>query len=101
VAGRGRRHGWRARGIDVKLSEMRMSFLVASASLTVRVAPAARCTIAVVYDATVSRARGLGARRGGTITWTWRVGASTHPGRWPVTVECGKSGEARRLLHVV
>ena len=71
-----------------------------SASLTVRATPATRCTITVVYDTVTSRAMGLGARRGGKITWRWRVGSSTHPGRWPVTVSCGKSGKLRLLLHV-
>jgi hypothetical protein len=70
------------------------------ASLTVRAAPATRCTITVVYDTVTSHARGLVAKRGGTITWRWRVGTATHPGRWPVTVNCGKSGKLRLLLHV-
>jgi hypothetical protein len=61
-------------------------------SLTVTVSPRARCTIRVVYDTTVSHARGLGAKTGVRITWSWRVGSSTHAGRWPVTVDCGKSG---------
>ncbi len=70
------------------------------ASLTVRVAPKTRCTIAVVYDTVVSQAKGLGARIGGKITWRRRVGTSTHPGRWPVTVNCGKSGKLKILLRV-
>jgi hypothetical protein len=71
------------------------------ASLTVRVAPRARCMIEVVYDTVVSRARGLGAKTGTAITWRWRVGTSTHPGRWPVTVRCGKSGTLRLRLRVL
>jgi hypothetical protein len=71
------------------------------ASLTVKVVPAARCTIKVTYDTVVSRAKGLGAKRGGTITWRWRVGTNTHPGRWPVKVDCGTSGTLSLRLRVV
>ena len=71
------------------------------AMLTVKVAPRARCTIKVVYDTVTSRARGLAAKTGGTITWRWRVGTNTHPGRWPVTVDCGKSGKLTVRLRVI
>ncbi len=71
------------------------------ASLTVAVSPAARCSITVTYDTTVSHARGLGRKSGGRLTWRWTVGTSTHAGRWPVVVNCGKSGILRLKLHVV
>jgi micrococcal nuclease len=71
------------------------------ASLTVRVSPRSRCTIRVVYDTTVSHARGLGAKTGTKITWTWKVGSSTHAGRWPVTVDCGKAGKLSLRLRVL
>jgi hypothetical protein len=71
------------------------------ASLTVNVSPRARCTIKVVYDTTVSHARGLGPKTGGRITWRWKVGSSTHAGRWPVTVDCRKSGVLRLRLRVL
>ena len=70
------------------------------ASLTVNVSPRARCTIKVVYETTVSHARGLGPKTGGRITWRWKVGSSTHAGRWPVTVDCGKSGKLSLRLRV-
>jgi hypothetical protein len=70
------------------------------ATLTVNVSPRSRCTIKVVYDTTVSHASGLGPKTGGKITWRWRVGTNTHAGRWPVTVDCGKSGRLRLLLRV-
>ena len=70
------------------------------ASLTVSVSPRARCTITVVYDTTVSHARGLGAKTGTRITWRWKVGSNTHAGRWPVTVNCGKSGKLTLRLRV-
>jgi hypothetical protein len=71
------------------------------AVLTVSVAPRARCTIKVVYDTTVSHARGLGAKTGGPITWRWKVGSSTHAGRWPVRVNCGTSGRLLLRLRVL
>ena len=71
------------------------------ASLTVSVSPRARCTIKVVYDTTVSRAEGLGAKTGTKITWSWRVGSTTNSGRWPITVSCGKSGSLKTSFRVV
>jgi hypothetical protein len=70
------------------------------AALAVAVSPRSRCTITVVYDTTVSHAAGLGAKTGTKITWRWRVGSSTHAGRWPVTVNCGKSGRLSLRLRV-
>jgi micrococcal nuclease len=71
------------------------------ASLTVTVAPRARCTIEVIYDTVVSSAKGLGPKTGSRITWRWRVGTSTHPGRWPIVVRCGSSGTLRLKLRVL
>jgi hypothetical protein len=70
------------------------------ASLTVSVSPRARCTIRVEYDTVVSKARGLGAKTGSRLTWRWKVGSATHAGRWPVTVDCGKSGRLNLRLRV-
>jgi hypothetical protein len=70
------------------------------ASLTVQVTPKSRCTIKVVYSTGPSRAAGLGAKIGGKITWRWRVGSNTKPGRWPVTVDCGKAGKHSAYLRV-
>jgi hypothetical protein len=70
------------------------------ASLTVRVSPKARCTIKVVYGKVVSKARGLGPKKGRVLTWRWRVGALTRPGLWPVVVTCGKSGSLKTKMRV-
>jgi hypothetical protein len=70
------------------------------AELTVKVTPKARCSITVQYDTVVSKAKGLGRKTGGTITWRWKVGSTTNPGRWPVTVDCGKSGKLALKLRV-
>jgi hypothetical protein len=69
--------------------------------LTVKVTPRAKCSIKVVYDTVVSSAKGLGKKTGGTITWQWKVGSTTHAGRWPVTVDCGKSGKLSLRLRVL
>jgi hypothetical protein len=71
------------------------------ARLQVAVAPVARCTITVIYDTGASEARGLGPKRGGSITWRWRVGSNTNPGRWPVHVDCRKSGKLTLRLRVL
>ena len=70
------------------------------ASLTVQVTPRSRCKISVVYSSGPSRAAGLGAKTGGKITWRWRVGTNTEPGRYPVTVDCGKAGKHTAYLRV-
>jgi hypothetical protein len=70
------------------------------ASLTVTVSPRARCSITVVYDTVISHAKGLGAKTGTRITWRWKVGSATHAGRWPVKVDCGKSGRLNLTLRV-
>lgn len=70
------------------------------ASLTVKVTPKSRCTIKVVYDTVTSRAKGLVAKTGITLTWRWKVGSNTHPGLWPVTVDCGKAGKLTVRLRV-
>jgi hypothetical protein len=71
------------------------------ASVTVSVTPKARCTIQVIYDTVVSEAKGLGPKAGTKITWRWKVGSATHPGRWPVKVDCGKSGKLNLRLRVL
>jgi hypothetical protein len=70
------------------------------AVLTVAASPRARCAITVVYETTVSHAAGLGAKTGTRISWRWKVGSATHPGSWPVTVNCGKSGKLTLRLPV-
>lgn len=70
------------------------------ASVTVAVSPTGgRCTIAVYYSTAPSRAAGLGAKRGISITWTWRIGSNTKHGTWPVRIDCGKAGKLRRPLR--
>ena len=61
------------------------------AALTVRVSPRSRCSARFVFGKAASKTRGLGSKSGGKITWRWRVGPSTPPGRWPITVRCGSA----------
>jgi hypothetical protein len=64
----------------------------AYATLTVSVSRSATCSITVYYKSGPSEAAGLYPKRGSRISWTWKVGTRTTPGRWPVTVTCGSAG---------
>jgi hypothetical protein len=65
------------------------------ASLTVRVSRTATCSITVLYYSGPSHAAGLYPKRGRLISWTWKVGTRTTPGRWPIVVNCGSAGRLR------
>ena len=66
----------------------------ANATLTVRVSPSRACTIAVFYTTVKSQAKGLNKKTpiGGRVTWTWKVGSNTLPGRHRIVVSCGSAG---------
>jgi hypothetical protein len=70
------------------------------ASVTVILSPRARCTIGVYYTTRKSEAGGLGPKSGATVTWRWRVGSRTLPGRFPVKIDCGASGKAQTTIRV-
>lgn len=74
----------------------------ANATLTVSVTPARACTITVTYSTGPSRAKGLGQKRpvAGRVSWTWKVGSKTAPGRWPIVVNCGSAGSLRTSIVV-
>lgn len=55
----------------------------------------------VIYDTVFSKAKGLGPKTGTRLTWKWKVGSSTRAGRWPVIVNCGKSGKLSLRLRVL
>jgi hypothetical protein len=61
-------------------------------TLTVSVSPAKTCSITVYYKSGPSSAAGLYPKRGSRISWTWKVGTRTTPGRWPINVSCGSAG---------
>jgi micrococcal nuclease len=62
------------------------------ATLSVKVSRVATCSITVNYKSGPSHAAGLYPQRGTRISWTWKVGTRTTPGRWPITVSCGSAG---------
>ena len=65
-----------------------------NATLVASVSPARACSITVHYKSGPSRAKGLYTKRPvrGLVSWTWRVGTNTTPGRWRITVSCGSAG---------
>jgi hypothetical protein len=68
------------------------------ATLVARVAPSrVTCSITVYYKSGPSHAAGLYAKRpiAGRVSWTWKVGTRTTPGRWPIRVSCGAAGVLR------
>jgi hypothetical protein len=74
------------------------------ARLVVAVSPrSVICRITVTYKEVVSRAKGLGPKRpkAGRVTWSWKVGANTTPGRWPIDVDCGRAGKLRMKIRVL
>jgi len=76
------------------------------ATLAVSTTPGANCSIVVHYKSGPSRAKGLVpkvASSSGRVSWTWRVGSNTTPGRWPIVVTCDKGmehGELRTAFEV-
>jgi hypothetical protein len=63
-----------------------------NATLQAKTAPNTSCSIEVDYKSGPSKAAGLGpatSDAAGNVSWTWKVGANTTPGAWPITVTCG------------
>jgi hypothetical protein len=74
------------------------------ATLVAHVAPSnVTCSIAVYYKSGKSTAAGLRPLRrpvAGRVSWTWKVGTRTTPGRWPIYVRCGSAGTLRTSFRV-
>lgn len=94
---------------DLPVSVVSLSSPVApftDATMQIQTTPGAACTITVLYKSGPSRAKGLfpqTADSRGRVTWRWRVGSNTTPGRWPIVVRCdrgGDSGELRTSFEV-
>lgn len=87
---------------SVKLVRVSTSHPGDYATLTAAVSPARRCSIVVYYKSGPSRAQGLYAKtpRAGRVSWTWKVGTNTTPGRWGITVSCGSAGSLRTSFVV-
>jgi len=60
----------------------------------------ATCSITVYYKSGPSSAAGLYPEQGRRISWTWKVGTRTTPGRWPITVSCGSAGSLHTSFAV-
>lgn len=70
------------------------------ATIAVHTSPRATCKITVQYDSGPSKAKGLGPKTAdarGNVKWTWRVGAKTKKGTWPITVSCSQKGQKAKL----
>jgi hypothetical protein len=75
----------------------------AYATLAVAATPARTCSITVYYKSGPSEAQGLYPKRSsssGRVSWTWKVGTRTTPGRWPIVVSCGSAGMLRTSFVV-
>lgn len=72
-------------------------------TLTVSVSSHATCSIVVNYKSGPSHAQGLypKASAAGRVSWTWKVGTNTTPGRWGIGVSCGSAGSLRTSFVVV
>jgi hypothetical protein len=70
--------------------------LFSDATLTISTSPGANCSIIVHYKSGPSKAKGLipkVASSSGRVSWTWRVGSNTTPGRWPIMVTCERGAD--------
>jgi hypothetical protein len=82
-----------AAGASVRLAAVTSPVSAGSyATLTVAVSKTATCSITVYYKSGPSHAQGLSPQRGRRISWTWKVGTRTTPGRWPIRISCGSAG---------
>ena len=73
-----------------------------NATLQAKTAPNTSCSIEVDYKSGPSKAAGLGpttSDAAGNVSWTWKVGANTTPGSWPIIVTCG-SASAQTAIKV-
>lgn len=73
-----------------------------NATLQVKTAANTSCSIEVDYKSGPSTAAGLVTKNSdgaGNVSWTWKVGANTTPGSWPITVTCG-NGSGQTQINV-
>ena len=65
-----------------------------NATVQVKTDPNTSCSIEVDYKSGPSTAAGLIPKTSdsaGNVSWTWKVGANTTPGSWPITITCGNA----------
>jgi micrococcal nuclease len=73
------------------------------ATLEVKTAAKTSCSIEVDYKSGASTATGLGPKYSdgaGSVSWTWKVGATTTRGSWPITVTC-RNGSGQTHINVI
>ncbi|MBS4022985.1 MAG: MBL fold metallo-hydrolase [Dethiobacter sp.] len=73
-----------------------------TASITVQGKPNTQYSITVTYKSGPSKASGLETKTSGSdgkVSWTWKVGANTTPGSWPIDINGG--GESVRVNFTV
>lgn len=73
-----------------------------TASVAIRTAGGAICSIEVLYDSGPSIAAGLTTKKAsasGAVRWSWRVGGRTNPGSDPIIIACSK-GQSRGELDL-
>jgi beta-lactamase superfamily II metal-dependent hydrolase len=73
-----------------------------TASITIQGKANTQYSITVTYKAGPSKASGLEAKTSGAngkVTWSWKVGAKTTPGSWPIDIKGG--GESVRVHFTV
>jgi len=107
VAGSFVTHGDAASKLSVKIVSLTSPISGGKqAAIEVATVPKASCNIVVTCDSGPSAAKGLEpktAAASGSVSWTWNVGTTTTPGKWPVTVTCtsgGKQATAKAQLVV-
>jgi len=72
----------------------------ATATIDVKTAAGARCSITVEYKSGPSEAKGLGSKKAksdGRVAWSWLVGSRTTSGRWPIAIRCSKGDRDGQL----
>lgn len=71
-----------------------------NATLQAKTVPNTSCAINVEYKSGPSTAAGLVTKTSdgaGNVSWTWKVGANTTPGSWPITVTCGDASAQTQI----
>jgi hypothetical protein len=71
-----------------------------TATVAVKTAAGASCSIDVVYKSGSSTAAGLypkTASSTGKVSWSWKVGTRTTAGTWPIYIDCSKGDQQGSL----
>lgn len=75
----------------------------ATASVAIKTAAKASCSITVRYKSGPSTAAGLVSKQAnanGVVSWAWKIGTRTTSGNWPVIIACKGQGTAQTVVTV-